>query len=892
MSSTILTLLSIAYLLFLFYVAFIAEKFKFRKHSIINNPLVFSLSLAVYCSAWTFYGSVGQIRISGLGFLAIYLGPTLAMLLGWTVLRKIHRIAQVHAITSIADFVSTRYGKSKTLGVVVTICALLAGIPYIGLQIKAISNSIHTLTNGRDSQIFLSDPSFYIVLLLIVFTVLFGTRKIQPDERHEGMVFAIAVESIIKLIAFLTVGICVTYIWQQGLSDVFTNYFTLPAIQKSFNLEQNLGYGNWFMYILISGFAFFLLPRQFQVAIVENQNENNFKQAIWLFPLYLFLIIIFVIPIAISGVGLFGINYNADQLVLDLPLHFSSPYIALVAYLGGFAAATGMIIVECTAISTMVTNSIILPGLFKSGRFIERYKFKTLFFAVWIRRITIITTIMVAYIYFKYLPSELSLVSMGLISFVAVAQFAPAILGGIWWKELNKKGVLWGIVTGGCIWFFGLVIPSLLPAFPALRQGVDSFYELFSMFSIQQFDQISNVAFWSLLTNAAITVSVSMSVKASSLDMKQALLFVDIFGYSTPEGKSAFWKGKAKNENLSALLASFLGRKNATIAIAKFAKQHDINTNEAFASPITVNFVESTLSQFVGTSTANILVSSVSKEEVVTVEEVLEVLRRSETVVEQNQELEQKTWQLELLSGELKKANDKLEAADAQKDDFIRTVTHEFRTPLTAIKSLTEIINDHDDLSTEEKGQFLETIIEETDRLSRMVNEILEIEKYESGKQILNTKDLELKQLGEAVKNRLLAVAKEKNIHLLINTSEGSLVADRDKLMQMLLNLVSNAIKFTPEGGKIVVDMETHAENCIFEVQDNGIGIPVEKIPYVFEKFYQAGDLKSNKVKGSGLGLAIVKKIVEIHQGKIEIQSTVGTLVTVYIPIKRHHSEQ
>jgi Na+/proline symporter/signal transduction histidine kinase len=873
----IIALISVLYLLILFYLAFLAEREKNKKNSLINNPVVYSLSLAIYCSAWTFYGNVGGVNQTGIKFLSIYIGPTLVLFLGLTVLRKMVRISNVHSITSIADFVSARYGKDRTLGVVVTILALFAGIPYIGLQIKAIGTSFSAFTGAAPDSYFFKDQAFYISIILIVFTILFGTRKILPNERHEGMVFAVAAESIFKLLAFLLVGVCVTYVWHDGFQNIFSSYYFSEKVQAAFDFERSTGYGNWIVYIIISGLAFVLLPRQFQVAVVENQNEENLKQAVWIFPLYLFLIVLFVIPLALAGTGLISDTLGQENLVITLPLHFSSEMVAMVVYLGGFSAATGMIIVECIAISTMVTNSLILPLLLENEKFQRKFKFRILNIAVWLRRLTIVLVVFFAYLYYKTVSYELSLVSLGLIAFVAVVQFTPAVLGGIYIKGLTRKGILYGILIGASIWFFGLVVPSIKP------DAIPEFYDFFSGFKIEHFDLIANTGFWSLFFNILVAVVVSSLTEPSVVESKQALLFVDIFKYSNQEGQSVFWKGTARNKNLEALLSSFLGRRRSAQVLGSFAKRNGLDLKAETAEPSLVSYVENTISQYVGTATASMLVSSISKEEVVTVEEVVEVFRRSQQVVEDNAELRFQKVQFQKLSDELQITNQKLKELDSQKDDFIRTVTHEFRTPLTAIKALTEIVNDNPDLEQEQRAEFLETIIQEVDRLGRLVNEVLEIEKYESGKHKLNGKEISLSHLAENLRLRLVTLAEEKKVKLHFETGKDTVFGDEDKLIQMLINLVSNSIKFVSENGNVWVRIENTLESTIFEIQDDGMGIPEAQIGKVFDKFYQ---VENRKAKGTGLGLSIVKSIVELHQGDVQIESQerVGTLFRIIFP--------
>lgn len=894
MNGVVIGIVSLVYLGFLFYLAFVAESFKNKKKSLNNNPYVYALSLSVYCTAWTFYGSVGRVNQSGLEFLSVYIGPTLVMLLGWSVLRKIIRISHVYSITSVADFISARYGKYRSLGIWVTIISLLAGVPYIGLQIKAISSSFETLTGVAHGSYFYQEPAFYISLILILFTILFGTRKVQSNETHEGMIFAIAAESIFKLLAFLIVGVFVTFWINDGLNDVFEKHYFKEQIQEAFEFKNHPGYGNWFMHILVSALAFMFLPRQFQVAVVENQNEKNLKQAIWLLPLYLVLINLFVIPIALTGNSLFSsfTNISSDSYVIELPLAAGANIVALIAYIGGFSAATGMIIVETIAISTMLTNSLILPSLLENKKFKDTYTFKIINLAVWIRRISIVITILLGFVYFMTVSSYFSLVSIGLIAFVAIGQFAPIILAGIFWKGATKVGALYGLLSGFTIWLFSLIVPSLLEDQNGLFsiEIVRQFYAIFEVFRIQDFDEISNATFWSIFFNAIIFYTVSMCTKVTAEEAKQALLFVDVFKYSDKDGQSLLWKGKARNQHLIDLLVSFIGSSQAEIELREFSEKNHINLKDGIADPKLVSYVENKISGIIGTSTARILVGSITKEEVVSIDEVLEVLKRSQKIIEDNEELKNKTNQLEKLSKELRIANEKLKESDVIKNEFLTTVTHEIRTPLTSIKALSEIMFDNEDLDFDQKKLFLNTVIDETDRLSRLVNQVLDLEKYESGKHQLIKKSIDIKELVETVFIRLEELAKEKSVKLsfMISDEVSRFKGDEDKLIQMLINLISNAIKFSkPENGQVELDISTSKRKLVFKVKDNGVGISKETQHRIFEKFYQADNQAAGKEKGSGLGLSITKKIVEIHKGNISVNSTPneGTTVTVVFPL-------
>ena len=457
-----IVVISFLYVGLLFAIALYGDKRANSGRSIIANPYIYTLSLAVYCTSWTFYGSVGRAATSGIGFLPIYLGPTLMAALWWYVLLKMVRISKAHRITSIADFIASRYGKSHLLGGLVTIIAVLGIVPYIALQLKAISASFSTILQYPNSLVsaapdalpFLQDNTFYVAMLLAVFTILFGTRHLDATERHEGLVAAIAFESIVKLIAFIAVGLFVTFGMFDGFDDLFSRATAIPELNAL--LVQGGAAGNyttWASLTVLSMLAIILLPRQFQVAVVENVNERHLNKAIWLFPLYLLAINIFVLPIALGGLMHFPAGtVDADTFVLTLPLSEGQTWLALLAFVGGLSASTGMVIVETIALSTMVCNDLVMPILLrlKALRLTERADLSNLL--IGIRRAAIVLVLALGYVYFYLAGEAYALVSIGLISFSAVAQFAPAMLGGLFWKGGTRLGALTGLSAGFLIW--------------------------------------------------------------------------------------------------------------------------------------------------------------------------------------------------------------------------------------------------------------------------------------------------------------------------------------------------------------------------------------------------------------------------------------------------------
>lgn len=883
MNQATVIIASLGYLCLLFGVAYYAEYRQRQHRSLINNPYVYALSLAVYCTAWTFYGSVGQAATQGGSFLTVYIGPTIMAALFWPVLRKIIRICRTQRINSLADLVSTRYGKNFSLAVMVTVLCMLGIIPYIAIQLKAIAGSINMLTatpprTGLSS--ILQDNTFYIAGVLALFIILFGTRSIDSSEKHEGLVAAVAFESVIKLVAFLAVGIFVTFGLYNGFGDIFSRAAEKESLRSLFVLEGTAAYTNWTALTFLSMLAVILLPRQFQMGVVENVQENHLKKAIWLFPLYLFLINLFVVPVALGGrLLLWESGVHADDYVLALPQQHGAGALTLLVYIGGFSAATSMIIVETIAISTMVSNHIATPLLLASRRFRERPLIRPL---LSIRRISIVFIIALAYLYDKLVAQHFSLVSIGMISFAAVAQFAPAILGGIYWKQASKTGAIAGIGAGFVIWLYTAILPSLASAGmidpDLIHQGPggQSWLRPGALFGLEGLDPIAHCLFWSLLVNTALFVYVSLRTRQNAQEILQAEIFVDIFRHSASAENNVAWKGTAYLPDLSTLLGNFLGPERADKLLKNYAQRHQIPLDSKKADPRLVAFSEKLLSGVIGSASARIMVSSVTKEEELRIDEVLRILRESQQMIELNKELRRQSAELQKATDQLTRANEQLTNMDTVKEEFLYTVTHELRTPLTSIRAMAEIIHDHADMDEAQRQHFLGGIIRETERLSHLITQVLNLEKYESGRQQLNLGSVVLNQLIRDSIESVQPLADEKKIKLETRIPDTMFLVrcDAALIQQVMNNLLSNAIKFVEPGTGIVrVRVQTEDGELQVAVEDNGKGIAPELHQLIFDKFFQARNQTLKKPTGSGLGLAICRKIVEMHGGRIRVES-------------------
>ena len=527
-SPWILLFIILCYLMLLFSVAYFAERKELQGKSLVANPYIYSLSLAVYCTSWTFYGSVGKAANAGLSFLTIYIGPTLMAALWWIVLRKIIHIAKENRITTISDFISSRYGKSLSLSVLVTFVAVIGITPYLALQLKAIMTTF-SLLSGRPEAGHVAGWS--ITLLLGVFAVMFGARRLDPLERHGGMVFAVALESVIKLIAFLCVGFFVTYGLFHGFGDILGKISASPyASLMKIGDGSPVSFLEWTSVTFLSMMAILFLPRQFHVAVVENHSTDHIKKAMWLFPLYLFLINIFVLPIAYGGLLLGDNPSAADYFVLSIPLHHGHPLLALFVFIGGFSAATAMIIVESVALSTMVMNSFVMPAFWNLQAFKN-------FSAVMlnIKRVVILGCVGLGYIFAVYIGDFYSLVDIGLKSFEAVTIFAPCLLLGLYWQGGNKKGAIAGIIAGFSVWIYTLLIPALMRAGILQKGGImeavfnSSLLNPTALFGLGDLDRWSHSLFWGLLLNLLFYVGVSIFTRQSDAEARQAMIFVDSY---------------------------------------------------------------------------------------------------------------------------------------------------------------------------------------------------------------------------------------------------------------------------------------------------------------------------------------------------------------------------
>ena len=638
--------LSLGYLGLLFAIAYGGDRVAQARGPAKAKPVVYSLSLAIYCTSWTFYGSVGLAAKSGYDFVTIYVGPILVFVLGWPLLRRIIRISKSHNITSIADFIAARYGKSQLLAATVTVIALLGTLPYIALQLKAVSTSVTVLMNAGTEVASTGRPvpaamALAVALVLALFATLFGTRHIDATEHHEGMMLAIAFDSIVKLIAFLAVGAFVTWGLFDGFGDLIGRVGADPALQALF--VDGIDGTRWVTMTVLAAAVIVCLPRQFHVTVVENTDPRDLSKAAWLFPLYLVAINLFVVPIAIAGLVSFPSGADGDMFVLSLPLAAQHEALAAFAFIGGLSAATGMVVVSSIAISNMVSNDLVMPIVLHGRRLglAERADMGRLILAI--RRVAIFAVLLLGYCCYRLIADPLALASIGLLSFAAIAQFAPPLLGGLIWRGANVRGALTGLIAGFLVWAYTLLLPALaqtgwgpvgLVESGPFGLGMLRPQDLFGL----HFDPLTHGLFWSLLANIGCLIALSYLTSARVIERIQANAFIDS---DAPQGHftSQAWHGAIPLSELAALVGRYLGPDRVQRNFVEFTAPHD----GALADFAQVRRAERLLASAIGAPSARLVMALALERHNLGIEGAMRLLDDATAAIQYNRDLLQST---------------------------------------------------------------------------------------------------------------------------------------------------------------------------------------------------------------------------------------------------------
>ncbi len=635
-SSWILLLVSVSYAALLFGVAWWGDRRPMYPNRPWLRPAVYSLALAVYCSSWTFYGAVGTAVRHGVGYLPIYLGPLLLLLFGWRIIERLALIARSENVVSIADFISSRYGRSRRLAALVAVIALVGVVPYLALQYKAVAMSVQVLSGGPPgSSGFFTDPALYVALLMALFATLFGTRQVDATEHHHGMMLAIALESVIKLVAIVAVGLF-AYLWLSERGTTIT--------QSARTLFEGMPPVGFVAQTLLSFFAVICLPRQFHVAVVECGDVSDIRRARWMFGAYLVVISAMIVPIATAAVTAFGGDMvENDSMMLALPMAEGSNLLALVAYVGGFSAATGMVIVSSIALATMISNDLVMPVLLRR-RADHRKAADVASRVLWIRRLAILLLALVAYVYYRSSSYESSLASYGLMAFAAVAQFAPGLIGGLYWRGASRRGVEVGMLLGFGVWIYTLLLPALtqggwLDATWLARGpfGI-SWLRPQELFGLTGWDPLTHGTFWSLLVNGAAMLVVSVRWRPGVAERLRAAPFLD--PYAQRPAVAGEWPGHVKVRDLLALATRVLGDRHARRAFFEQAQSLGRELQpSAVADRVWVQFTERLLAASIGAASARLLLTSLLRGSGMDLGEVVAVLDEAGQELRFNREI-------------------------------------------------------------------------------------------------------------------------------------------------------------------------------------------------------------------------------------------------------------
>jgi len=602
-----LVVVSLGYAALLFAVAWVGDKYPLYPQRTWLRPAVYSLALAVYCSSWTFYGAVGSAARQGIGYLPIYLGPLLLLVFGWRILERLALVAQSQNTVSISDFISARYGRSQRLAALVSVMAIIAAIPYLALQYKAVAISLGVLGGTTQASSIVGDPAFYVAAVMALFSILFGTRQVDATEHRPGLMLAVAFESLVKLLALVVVGLFAAS-WLDDLGG--------GVVRATQALIENTPPVGFVGQTLLAFAAMVCLPRQFHVAVVECANVSDIRRARWLFGGYLLIVCVMVLPIASAGVALFGTHGEVapDSFVLALPLMQNQTAVAVIAYIGGFSAATGMVIIASVALATMASNDLVMPVLLRrrGGKALHGDVASTV---LWIRRGAIISLAALAYGYNRAISGDEALASFGLMAFAAMAQFGPGLIGGLYWRGASRQGVEAGLMIGFAVWVYTLLLPTFTEAgwldHTWLEHGLFglSWLRPRQLFGAEGWDPITHGTFWSLSLNTAAMMLVSARWRPSLGERLRAEPFLEPYA-ARRSMEAGQWRGSVRVADLLALASRVVGERTAQQAFEeRAAEQGHALSADARADTEWVRFTELLLAGAVGAASARLLLA-------------------------------------------------------------------------------------------------------------------------------------------------------------------------------------------------------------------------------------------------------------------------------------------
>jgi Na+/proline symporter/signal transduction histidine kinase len=992
----LLLLVSLLYVGLLFVVAYAGDRRPLYPRQPRLRPLVYSLALAVYCSSWTFYGAVGTAAREGLSYLPIYLGPILLFVFGFGLLRRLVLLARQRNITSIADFIGARFGKSHGLAALVAVIAVIAVVPYLALQFKAVAMSYAVLGSPSPpgtSQF--SDSALWCAILLATFSILFGTRTIDATEHHHGMMLAIAVESLIKLIVFIVLA---GYALWRGPGLAVTAQ--LPVNE----LTEGVSPG-FLAQTLLAFCAMFCLPRQFQIGVVECEDPKDVSRARWLFPIYMVIVSLAVLPIVAAGLHLPQLQSgNKDAWVLTLPMAYGDRGMALLAFIGGFSAATGMVIVACVALSTMISNDIVMPMLLRIHAFKLEQRADLSQLVLLVRRIAIIALAAMAYVYYRVAADSTNLAATGLLAFAAVAQFAPGIVAALYWRGASRKGVATGLAAGFLVWAYTMLLPGMNRSAEWLDTGPMqlSWLQPQALFHLSGWDPVMHGTFWSLLVNVSCLIFVSLRFRPNLEERLHAAMFID--PYAVDSRGAGDWRGRVAVADLRTIAERIVGERSSQRAFEDYAERRGkpLQASEA-ADRALIQYTERLLASAVGAASARrILMGALSgsgldiAEAMALMDEASQELRfnrellsttlenvsqgisvvdanmrlvawnrrylelfdypdgmvyvgvpvadlirwnadhgelgpgeveahvakriahmhagsphvfqrirpdgsviemrgralpgggyvttytdvtayknAEQALIEANENLEQRvdqrTSELSEALNSAAHARREAEMANASKTRFLAAASHDLLQPLNAARLFTAALRQHPGLDGE--ASLLAERIDASFRAAEdLLDALLDTSRLDAGSYRADISNVALSDLFESLKAQFAVIAQQRGLRLRVVPTKLAVRSDPQLLRRVLQNFISNALRYTREGG-VLLGARRMGDEVRLEVWDTGPGIAAEQRARIFGEFQRLDRPSPWGEKGLGLGLSICERIAGILHHKLELVS-------------------
>ena len=1011
---------SFLYIGALFCIAYWGDRTGEKQRSLAERPYVYALALGVYCTSWTFLGSVGFAAQKGLDFIAVYLGPIAAFTLAAPLLRRIIVLTKAQNITSVADFIAARYGKNPAVAAIVTVVAVAGLLPYIALQLKAVSQSIGLLlghsTGGPGAVTLLPsvDMDLPIAFALAAFAILFGARHADATEHQRGLMLAIAAESAVKLAAFLAVGAYIVFWMSGGAGTLISEAGSKLEISRLF--DNGIHGGALLTVTWLSFACIFLLPRQFHVTFVENVSEGELRKAFWLFPLYLVAINIFVVPVAVAGVLKYsGTDIPPDMYLLALPLDAGSHIFTFLAFLGGLSAATAMVVLETVALSIMVCNGLLLPLILKHRAAGAEGRGDMSGFLLHIRRACILAIILLAYGLYDSIEKA-SLAEIGLLSFAAIAQFAPAFFIGFVWRRATARGAAAAILAGFAVWAYTLLLPKLIGGFPAgaafLKDGPFGFSILRpEMLFYLHFDHLTHGVVWSLFANLLALISVSLLRPLEPIERLQTNVFIE--DAPSKAGSFAFrpWRTRIPMEDLVATVSRYLGEERTRRSFSEYMAQRGMDPKaDTHGDMHALKFAENLLASAIGAPSSRLVMSLMLRRLNVGRESALRLLDEASEAVQYNRDLLQtaldhvaqgiavfdKKMQLicwnrqfreilmlpqqlgrvgtpldeivryiaqrvkaspaaveelvtdriakyqvtmesfhersiqgrvvevrtnamplggivvtytditerEAAADALAKANETLERrvqartqelaiakakadeANLSKTRFLAAASHDVLQPLNAARLYAASLLERSPPG--ELGRLARNIDASLDGVEEILNALLDVSRLDSGAMKPGYSVFPVKDLLDQLLIDFEPAAKARGISLSIVRSHVLVRSDRKLLRRILQNLLSNALKYNREKGRVLLGCRRRGKTLFIEVHDTGPGIPEHQRELIFKEFHRL-DRYSAGVPGLGLGLSIVDRMCRVLNHELALKSKPGrgSVFSVGVPLAR-----